>query len=148
MSTVETAFTRWVPPINFDQGSTIPRCFVFQLRHKLRPTHLTDRFGELLIFDHVFDCQRLHTDRLVFTDHACGELVQEITASISDAGMKTSHVLARFVPVFRSLFLFRVSSLCFCQPLFVPGKACGMPTISPVERTTKDFKPRSAPTFC
>src|SRR5690348_12810865 len=99
MPTIETALTGRVPPINLDQGSTIPLCFVFQLRHKLRPSDIAHRFGELLVLDHVFDCQRLHTDRLVFTDHACREFVQEITASISDTGMKTSNFLACLVSV-------------------------------------------------
>ena len=76
MTALETALTGRVPPINLDQGSTIPVGFVFQLGHKLRPSDIAYRFGELLVLDHVFDCQRLNTDRLVFTDQSCRELVQ------------------------------------------------------------------------
>ncbi len=126
MSTIETAFTGWVPPVNLDQGSTIPFCFVFQLGHKLRPSDIADRFGRLLILDHVFDCQRLNTDRLVFTDQACREFVQEITASISDTGMDTCYFLAGFVSVLRAFFLFRVSSLSFCQFLLIFGEEFGI----------------------
>ena len=76
MPTIETALTGGIPLVNFDQGSTIPVGFVFQLGHQLRPSDIADRFGELLVLDHVFDCQRLNTDRLVFTDQSCRELVQ------------------------------------------------------------------------
>ncbi|GHO48939.1 hypothetical protein KSX_71020 [Ktedonospora formicarum] len=61
MATVETAFTRWVPLVNLDQGSTIPVRFVVELRHKFRPSDIADGLTELAIFDHVLDGQRLNT---------------------------------------------------------------------------------------
>ena|SRR5690349_8064552 len=84
------------------------------------------RFREAMILDHVFDCQRLDADRLVFTDQACRELVQEITAAISNPGMKTSNLLACLVSVLRSLFLLGMSSLCFRQLFLIFGKEFGI----------------------
>ncbi len=68
MSTVEAAFGRGIPLINLDQVPSIPRCFVFQVGHKLRPAHITDRFGKTVVLDQVLDVQALDADRLVFTN--------------------------------------------------------------------------------
>gem|GEM_PF-1111029 len=52
-----------------------------------------------MILDHVLDFQRLNTDRLVFADRPRLELVQEITASISDTGMYSGYLFARLLPM-------------------------------------------------
>ena len=87
MSTVIAAFGGGIPLIDLDKVSAIPRCFIFELGHELTPSHVTDRFCQFVVLDHVLHCQALDADRLVFTDQACGELLQEVTASISDTGM-------------------------------------------------------------
>src|SRR5690349_2733139 len=126
MSAIETAFTGRVPPINLDQGSTIPVGFVFQLRHKLRPSDIANRFGEVLILDQVLDGQRLDTDRLVFTNQSCREVVQKITASISDTSMNASNVLSGFVSVLGAFTLLRMASLSTCQFLLIFAKERGV----------------------
>ena len=92
MSTVKAAFGGGIPLVDLDQVPSIPRCFVFQLGHKLTPTHITDRFCKTVVLDHVLDLQALDADRLVFTDQACRELMQEVTASISNTGMDSSNL--------------------------------------------------------
>jgi hypothetical protein len=126
MPTTETALPGGIPPANLDQGSTIPVGFVVQLRYKKRPAYIMDRFGKLVIFDHVFDCQRLNADRLVFTDQFGREFVQEITAAISDTSMKTRYFLACFGSVLGPFFLLGMPSLSLCQFLFVFGKEAGI----------------------
>src|SRR6266700_6890829 len=96
MSTVEATFGRGIPLVDLDQVPAIPRCFVGQKGHKLTPPHVTDRFSQTVIFDHVLDRQRLDADRLVFTDQTCRELMQEVTASLSDTGMDASNLLTSF----------------------------------------------------
>ena len=51
MLAVMTGFRRWIPTINFDEGSSIPLALILQLADKLAPSHITDRFGEAVIFD-------------------------------------------------------------------------------------------------
>ncbi len=75
MPTLETAFGRRVPLVNLDQVASIPLRFVGELGHELRPAYVRDGLGKLGVLHHVLDCQRLHADRLVFTDQTCGELV-------------------------------------------------------------------------
>src|SRR6185312_6637460 len=64
--------------------------------------------------------------RLVFTDQASGEFVQEITASISYSGMDTSHFASGFGSIFRVFSLFRVSPLRLGQFLFVFDEKFGI----------------------
>ena len=80
MSTIETTLRRRVSPVDFDKVATIPFRFVGELRHELRPTHVMNSLRQCVILDHVLDGKALHTDRLVFTDQASGEFLQEITA--------------------------------------------------------------------
>ena len=91
MSAVIATFGGGIPLVDLDQVPAIPHCLIFELGHKLRPSHITDRFCKAMIFDHVLDCQALNADRLVFTYQVCRELMQEVTASISDTSMDTSN---------------------------------------------------------
>src|SRR5712692_3157687 len=119
MSTVKTAFGGGVPLVNLDEVSPIPCCLVGQKGHKLTPPHITDRLSQTVVLDHVLDCQRLDADRLVFTNQACRELMQEITASISDTGVYSSYLFTGFATVLASLVLLSMSSLCFGQFLLI-----------------------------
>src|SRR6266568_2446777 len=110
MSTIKTAFGGWVPLVNLDEVASIPLGLVFELGHEFAPSCVRDSFSEGMIFDHVFDCKCLDTDRLVLTDQTCRELMQEVTATISDAGMKTSNPSAGFGAVLRPFLLLGVPS--------------------------------------
>src|SRR6266487_1340099 len=126
MSTVRAPFGRGIPLVDLGKVPAIPCCFVGQKGHKLTPPHVTDRFSQTVIFDHVLDRQRLDTDRLVFTDQACRELVQEITASLSDTGMDASNLLTSLGSILTALLFPGVPSLCFRQLLFVLVKELGI----------------------
>src|SRR5438067_1111793 len=119
MSTVKAAFGRGIPLVNLDQVPSIPRCFIFQLGHKLRPAHITDSLGKSVVLDHVLDLQALDADRLVFTDQACRELMQEVTASISDTSVYSGYLFTGFGTVLATLLFPGMSSLGFRQFLFI-----------------------------
>ncbi len=119
MPTHRTLLTGRVPPVNLDQGSTIPVGFVFQQGHKLSPAHIRDGFAQGGMLNHVLDRKTFYADRLVFTDQACRKLVQEVRTSVSDPGMETGHLAPRLVAILRAFFLFRVSALRFGQFLFI-----------------------------
>src|SRR6266571_4119910 len=126
MSTVKTTFGRGIPLVDLDQVPAIPCCLVGQKGHKLTPPHVTDRFSQAVIFDHVLDRQRLDADRLVFTNQTCRELVQEITASLSNTGMDASNLFTGFGSILTPLLFPGVSPLCFGQFLFVLVKELGI----------------------
>src|SRR5690349_2388470 len=105
MPTRETPFTGGIPLVDLDHVATVPVGFVFQLRHKLGPPHIADGFAECRMLDHVLDLQALHADRLVLTNQARRELVQKVTATISDTGVKTRDLETCFVSILRPLFL-------------------------------------------
>src|SRR6266702_6832926 len=119
MSTVRATFGRGIPLVDLDEVPSIPCCFVGQKGHKLTPPHVTDRLGQMVIFDHVLNRQRLNADRLVFTNQTCRELVQEITASISNTGMDASHLLTSPGSILAPLLFPGVPSLCFRQFLLI-----------------------------
>src|SRR2546429_9373929 len=109
MSTVKAAFGRGIPLVNLDQVAAIPCCLVFEVGHKLTPTHITDSFCQTVVLDHVLHLQALDADRLVFTDQAGRELVQEVAASISDTGMEVRTDSPGFCSTV-TLFLFPLMS--------------------------------------
>ncbi len=119
MSAVKAAFTGWIPLVNFDEGASIPLCFILKLRHKLAPSHFRDGFAQAAVLHHVLDCQRLHTYDLVLAYEAGRELMQEVTASIPDASVNACNLDACLVSVLGTLFLLRVAALSLCQLLFI-----------------------------
>src|SRR6266853_5981833 len=53
MSTGKATFRRGIPLVNLHQVPPVPLRFVFQLGHKLTPPHVTDRFTQLVVLEHV-----------------------------------------------------------------------------------------------
>ncbi len=80
MPTAKAAFRGRVPLVNFDEGTAIPCCFIFQLTHKLTPSHITYSFSQTMVFDHVLDAKTLKTDRLVLTNYLRREFVLIVTS--------------------------------------------------------------------
>ena len=142
MSTLKATLAGWVPLVNLDEGSTIPLCFVFQLGHKLTPSHIRDGFAELWILDHVLDRKALEADRLVFTDQACREFVKEVRTSVSNPSVNPGNVETGLVSILGTFFLFRVSSLGLCQLLFIFGEELGIANGLPVREHDKGFQPK------
>ena len=108
MLAVIARFTRWIPTIDFDEGSSVPLALVFQLADKLTPSDITDSFGQTVVFDHVLDGQTLHADHLVFVDDACREFVLVVSPTVIDTGMNTGDLTTCFLPVLGTFFLFRM----------------------------------------
>src|SRR5260370_25084361 len=127
MSTGKAPFRRGIPLVNLHQVPPVPLCFVFQLGHKLTPPHVIDGFTQVVVLDHVLHVQALHTDRLVFTDQACRELMQEVTAAISDASVNTGDFLPGLRAILGAFLLLGVSPLRFCQLLLIFAQECGVP---------------------
>jgi hypothetical protein len=129
MPTLEAAFRRRVPLVDFDKVASVPPGFVVQLGHKLTPAHITDGFTQLMVLDHVLHRKVLDTDRLVFTNQTCRELVREITAAVSDASMYLGNFLAGFGTVLRPLFLLGMPSLSLGQFFFILAEEFGVANV-------------------
>ncbi len=93
---------------------------------RTQTTNIRDSLRKAVIFHHVLDCERLDTDRLVFTDQPCREFVQEVTASIGYSGMDSCDLLSAFSLFLRTFFLPGVSSLRLRKLLLILGEEFGV----------------------
>jgi hypothetical protein len=105
MLAVMTGFTRWIPTVNFDEGSSVPPRFVFELTDKLTPSHITNGFRQRVILDHVLDCQTLHANHLVFVHNACRKFVLVVASAVLDTGVNTGNFPPCFLPVLRTFHI-------------------------------------------
>jgi hypothetical protein len=105
MLAIATGFRRWAPPINLDQGASIPLGFVFQLTDELTPSHITDRFCQAVVFDHILDGQTLEANHLVFVNDAGRELLLVVFSTVIDPSVNTCYFETGFVPVLRPFLI-------------------------------------------
>src|SRR2546423_15069636 len=71
MTTIETALRGRIPLVNLDERSPIPLSFVFELSHKLAPSHIRDGLRKFVVLYHILDVQTLDAYDLVLTSRAC-----------------------------------------------------------------------------
>jgi hypothetical protein len=119
MFAIMTRFRGRIPTINFDEGSSIPLRFILELANKLTPSHVMDRFGKFVVFDHILDSQTFHTNHLVFVDYSCREFVLVVSSTIVDTSVNTGNLSACFLPVLGTFFLRGQPTLGFCQSLLI-----------------------------
>src|SRR6266581_6020070 len=126
MSTIKAALGRWVPLVNLDNGTSIPRSFVLKLPDQFRPTDVTDGFSQTVVFNHILDLQTLDADDLVFAYDASREFVLIVSSPIGNLFLDASHLQTSFCTVLGPFFLFGMTALCFCQLLFSFGEELGI----------------------
>src|SRR5438034_6269279 len=126
MSTVKAAFGRGVPLVNLDNGTPIPCRFVLKLSDKFRPPHVTDRFRQTVIFNHMLDLQTLNADDLVFAYDASREFMLIVSSPICNLFLDASHLQTSLCTVLGPFFLFGMTALCFCKLLFSFGEELGI----------------------
>ncbi len=126
MPTIETALRGRIPLVNLDERSPVPFSLVFELSHKLTPSHIANSLRKLVVLYHVLDLQTLDAYDLVLTYDLCRELVLIVTPSISNPGVDTSDFQLCLASVLRALFRACMSSLSFPQFLFILGKELGV----------------------
>src|SRR5207237_3126596 len=127
MTTGKAAFGGRIPLVNFDKGSSIPLCFVFQLPAKFTPSHIRDGFCQAVVFHHILDLQTLDADDLVLAYDLHRELMLIVSPSIRNLLMETSNFETCLGPVLGPFFLLGMISLCPCQLLFILVKELGVP---------------------
>ncbi len=119
MFAIMTRFRGWKEAVNLDQGSSVPLRFVFELANELTPSHVMDRLGQTVVFDHILDGQTLHTDHLVFVYDACREFVLVVAPTVIDTSMNTGNLSACFLPVLGTLLFRGQTTLGFGQSLLI-----------------------------
>src|SRR5262245_53063846 len=100
MSATRARFAGWVPSINLDHRSAVPRRLVLELSDQFSPTYISNRTGEGWVLHHVLDREALDYDRLVLTNQVRRKLVLMMSSSIGDAGMDPGHAAALLLAVF------------------------------------------------
>ena len=107
------------PLAEYDDVPAVPRSLVLQLASQFAPRRIADRSVEALLVRtaalrasaHVLHSQVLDDDRLVLADHRSGQLVQEVTPSISRARLDARDLEPGLLSVVGALLLARVGAL-------------------------------------
>ena len=141
-----TPLATGIPPVNLDQGAPVPGGFVLQLANELAPADIVNGFRQCRMLDHRLHMQALHANRLVLTDDAGREFVQEIAATISNAGVNTGDFPARFVAVLGATLLLGQTPLRLSQLLLILSKEAGVAHLLARIQTTTSCKPDQCPT--
>jgi len=97
VTALSTAFRARKPSVNFNQRPTGPKALVLQLTNQLRPACISNSCTKFSVLQHILYSQVLDSNRLVFAYQSSGQLVEEIFASIGNAGLNTSNRNSRFL---------------------------------------------------
>lgn len=115
MTTAITAFSRRVPPVNFDKVTPPPFGLVLKLPDKFRPRRIADAPGQITVLEHSRNVQVFDYNRLVFTNESITELMQEIKSGISDFLVGFRHTYPLLLVTLGTLLL-------ACKPALLLGK--------------------------
>ena len=132
MPTGVAPLRRWVPLINLDKGSAIPRCFVLKLAGELAPSHIRDGFSEGVVLDHILDRETLDADHLVLVNDASRELVLIIPTPISNLSVCFSYLEPCFRTILTAFFLLTEPSLSLSQFLLTLSEVPRIAHVFPI----------------
>src|SRR5207245_3008614 len=107
---------------------------------KLTPPDITDRFAQRAVLDHVLHLQTLDADRLIFTDQARRKFVREITATISDTGMDTSHFPTSSLAVLRAFLLLVMTPFGTAELLLIFAEEVRVASVLPIRADEKGLQ--------
>jgi hypothetical protein len=84
-----------IPRVHHNERAPIPRRLVGELAHQLPPADIVDGLRQCRMLYQRLHPQALAADRLVLTNQADGELVQEVAVTMRNARMDAGHLPAR-----------------------------------------------------
>ena len=103
------------PSVNSDEIPSVPTTLVVQLSNQLTPPAIGNSQGELVIFDHILNSQRLNSNCLIFAYQLSRGFVQEIFSRIGDFQVNFSYLNSRFPSIFRTFLFTSQILLSFIQ---------------------------------
>src|SRR5690348_7263901 len=95
----KAALAAGIPLVNLDECASIPVGLVLQLANELTPTDILNGLRQRGMFDHRLHAQTFDAYRLVLTNDAGREFVQEVLATVNDTCVNTRHLHAGLVAV-------------------------------------------------
>ena len=124
-TTMVTPFTTGEESVNLDQFSPVPFTFIFKLTKHLTPSSIANTTSQLVVLDHVSNCQVLNSNQAIFLNQVRRQLVQKISTSIFNFGVYSGYFKSRFMSVTRAFgfptqFLLRYFQLLI-QPIEMLG---------------------------
>jgi hypothetical protein len=122
MPAQRAAFGTGIELVNRHDGTPIPGRLVLKLSDQFSPTHIGYRLCQRVMLEHILDVQRLDTDHLIIADESSRQFVQEITPSISNAGIDTSDPLAGLLSILGAFLLAGMGTLGTRQALSILQK--------------------------
>src|SRR5262245_51409939 len=102
MSAVGASPGTGIPRVDGDERAAVPCDLAGEPAHEPAPIHVADGRGQAGMLDHRLHAQALYAHRLVLTDDARREPVQEVAATVRDAVMDAGHRAARLVALARA----------------------------------------------
>lgn len=110
--------------VDLEQSAPVPGTLVLQERDQHPPRSVRNNASETVVFEHPRHIQILDNDHLIFANESSRKLVEMVSPSIGNTGVKPSKLLSCLVPVSGS-FLFagkptRKYAFATCLSLIVP----------------------------
>ena len=112
----EGAFLR--SPVRDDTGKypiTSVFCFVIDKSQGHTPRGIVDRFGQVMILNHVLDLKVFHGDKAVGINYASGKLVSKVFSLVMNFKVMLGQKFTRFASVLAALFSTRHLSLGYSK---------------------------------
>ena len=100
--TIKVAFTARKKSVNLDQCSPIPITLIFKLTKKFSPSSIGDRPSQLVVTNHIPNCQVFNSYQAVRTNQISSQLVEKIGTSIFNFGVYLSYFKSCFISVTRA----------------------------------------------
>src|SRR5690242_10993862 len=148
MLAVMTRFARWIPTIDFDEGSSVPLRLVFQLANELTPSYITHGFCKTVILDHVLDCQTLYADHLVFANNASREFMLVVSSTVPYSSMHACYDPSCFLPVVSTFLFLGMPTLCFRQSFLIFCVVAGVAHSFTSRENHHRFETQVQPNLC
>ena len=140
------ASLRRVPRVNQYKATTSPFCLVHSKLHQLKPGYISDRFSQIMVFEHPFTIQLFKGNGAVFINQLATEFMSKILSPASYSLMDTRYNLSPLSSFSSTFLCLRQLALCLSQFLFIFRKKRGLSIFCPVERVAKLSSPTSIPT--
>ena len=89
VTAIPTALTAGEPTVNFDKSTSVPFALIFELSYQLSPSGIRNTKCQLVVFDHVLNCQIFNYDGLVFAHELGCQFMEKVETAIRNLAVNT-----------------------------------------------------------